>query len=69
MLGLRRCPGSALVVASGGHSLAAVCGLLTAMASLAEHRLSGETLLELLHVGAALVASGHRFRGRVHRLS
>ena len=40
VLGLRRCLGFSLVVASGGYSLAAVHGLLTAVASLVvEHRL------------------------------
>ena len=39
MRGLHCCSGSSLVVASGGRSLAAVCGLLIAVASLAEHRL------------------------------
>ena len=42
VLGLCCCMGVSLVVASGGYSLAAVGGLLTAVVSLvAEHRLWG----------------------------
>ena len=40
VLGLSCCVGFSLVVASGGYSLRAVCGLLIAVASLVvEHRL------------------------------
>ena len=40
VLGLSCCVGFSLVVASGGYSLLAVCGLLIAVASLVvEHRL------------------------------
>ena len=39
VLGLCCCAGSSLVVASGGHSVAAVHRLLTAVASLVEHGL------------------------------
>ena len=43
MLGLSCCLGFSLVVASGGYFLAAVCRLLTVVASLvAEHRLQGK---------------------------
>ena len=41
MLGLCCCEGFSLVAASGGHSPVARCRLLSSVASLAEHRLSG----------------------------
>ena len=42
VLGLCCCPGFSLLVASGGYSLVAVCGPLTAVAaSVAKHRLQG----------------------------
>ena len=42
VLGIHCCTASSLVVANGGCSLAAVCRLLIAVASLvAEHRLQG----------------------------
>ena len=42
LLGLHCCTGFPLVVASGGSSLAVVCGLLIAVASLvAKHQLHG----------------------------
>ena len=41
VLGLRCCRGFSLVAGSRVYSLAAVCGLLSAVASLAKHRLQG----------------------------
>ena len=54
--------GPSLVVASGGYSLVAVLGLLTAVSSLvAEHRLQAHGLSQLQHVSslAVLVALRH----------
>ena len=45
-----------LVAASGGHSLAAMHGLLIALASLVEHRLQVRELQQLQDVGSVFVA-------------
>ena len=47
-----------LVVASGGSSLVAVCGLLAAEASLVEHGLWGVQVSAGEDVGSAVVAPG-----------
>ena len=58
-LGRHCCVGFSLVVVSWGHSLAVVCGLLTAVASLvAEHRLSARGLQRLQYVGLVVVTRG-----------
>ena len=63
MLGLRCCSGCSLVVASGGHSLAAVWAADCSGFSCRAQTL-GEKLQEMLLMGAAVVASGHRFKSR-----
>ena len=58
-LGRHCCVGFSLVVVSWGHSLAVVCRLLTAVASLvAEHRLSARGLQRLQYVGLVVVTRG-----------
>lgn len=57
-MGLHCCTGSSLVAASGAYFLAAVCGLLTALASLVAHRLEVGRLQELWLVGSTVVAHG-----------
>ena len=59
MLGLHCHVGFSIVVVSWGHSLAVVCGLLIAVASLvAEHRLSARGLQQLQYVGLVVVTRG-----------
>ena len=47
-----------LIVAGGGYSLVAVCGLLIAVVSLVEHRLQGVRAQQMQHVGSVVAALG-----------
>ena len=59
MLGLHRCEGLSLAVASGGCSLAVVRGLLVVRASLAvEEGFQAHGLQQLWQVGSVVVAPG-----------
>ena len=58
MLGLHCCSGFSLVVASMGYSLATMRGLLTAVASLAEHELQAQRLQALQHRDSFSTACG-----------
>ena len=76
MLGLCCCTGFSLVAVGRGYSLVAVCGLLIAVASLAEeHGLSGadfSRLQQLWYKGSVFAAPRSKSTGSVvvvHRLS